>query len=84
MRSPNTLIGEQIRQDSPPSGGLLFRYGMRTVRLHHEPASHVGKQVLPDATALSDDDLETAATAHHPLGTCKMGHASDELAVVDP
>jgi hypothetical protein len=23
MRSPNTLIEEQIRQDSPPSGGLL-------------------------------------------------------------
>ena len=25
----------------------------------------------------------TAATAHHPLGTCKMGVDGDEMAVVD-
>jgi 4-pyridoxate dehydrogenase len=36
----------------------------------------------------SDDDLEayvrrTAVTAHHPSGTCGMGPASDEMAVVD-
>ncbi len=37
----------------------------------------------------SDADLDayiraTAATAHHPLGTCKMGVAGDRMAVVDP
>src|SRR2546421_7229910 len=30
------------------------------------------------------EEFTTAATAHHPIGTCKMGHTSDELAVVDP
>jgi 4-pyridoxate dehydrogenase len=37
----------------------------------------------------SDDELDayiraTAATAHHPLGTCKMGPEGDTMAVVDP
>ncbi|HTW51739.1 MAG TPA: GMC oxidoreductase, partial [Stellaceae bacterium] len=37
----------------------------------------------------SDDALDayiraTAATAHHPLGTCKMGPDGDGQAVVDP
>ena len=27
---------------------------------------------------------KTAATVFHPLGTCKMGSAADETAVVDP
>ena len=27
---------------------------------------------------------QTAITLHHPLGTCKMGRANDESAVVDP
>ena len=36
----------------------------------------------------SDDGLDayiraTAATAHHPLGTCKMGLDGDAMAVVD-
>jgi choline dehydrogenase/4-pyridoxate dehydrogenase len=26
----------------------------------------------------------TAITLHHPLGTCKMGSAADQTAVVDP
>ena len=39
--------------------------------------------------ATSDAELDghirnTAITLHHPMGTCKMGHASDPTAVVDP
>ena len=49
----------------------------------------VARELTPGAAVQSDDDLDayirsTAATAHHPLGTCKMGPASDTMAVVDP
>jgi 4-pyridoxate dehydrogenase len=50
--------------------------------------AHVAKELGPGAAVRSDADLEqytraTAVTAHHPAGTCKMGPASDETAVVD-
>jgi len=49
----------------------------------------VAHELKPGAEVQSDDALDayiraTAATAHHPLGTCKMGPDSDKLAVVDP
>ena len=42
----------------------------------------------PLATVRNDEQLEhvirtTAVTAHHPAGTCRMGAASDPMAVVD-
>jgi 4-pyridoxate dehydrogenase len=47
------------------------------------------RELAPGADIESDADLDayiraTAATAHHPLGTCKMGPSSDRMAVVDP
>src|SRR5208283_5094450 len=47
------------------------------------------RELKPGADVRSDDALDayiraTAATAHHPLGTCKMGPDSDPMAVVDP
>ncbi|MDH7795357.1 MULTISPECIES: choline dehydrogenase [unclassified Beijerinckia] len=48
----------------------------------------VSREIGPDASVKDDAALEayvrnTAVTAHHPAGTCKMGAASDEMAVVD-
>ncbi|HSG36293.1 MAG TPA: choline dehydrogenase [Paracoccaceae bacterium] len=48
-----------------------------------------GKEIQPGADCQSDDDLDDFIRAHvesayHPCGTCKMGAASDPMAVVDP
>ncbi|ABE29394.1 alcohol dehydrogenase acceptor [Paraburkholderia xenovorans LB400] len=51
-------------------------------------APYVGEEVTPGAQYMSDEDLIKAiraqvGTAYHPVGTCKMGPASDLMAVVD-
>ena len=55
-----------------------------------QPALHpyIAAELLPGPDVQSDAAIdayirETAVTAHHPLGTCRMGHRGDELAVVD-
>jgi choline dehydrogenase/4-pyridoxate dehydrogenase len=68
-----------------------IRDGLRLVRriVGAAPLSaFVAREIAPGADKQSDDDLDayiraTAATAHHPLGTCRMGPASDRMAVVD-
>src|SRR5580704_7939084 len=47
----------------------------------------VDAEIAPGPNKTSDADIDahifaTALTAHHPLGTCKMGPATDPLAVV--
>jgi choline dehydrogenase-like flavoprotein len=49
---------------------------------------YAGAEIEPGADVLSDLQLEALVrrqvlTAYHPVGTCKMGPASDKLAVVD-
>ncbi len=52
-------------------------------------ASFLESELAPGPTVEADDDLDafirrTAGTAHHPLGTCRMGSTTDPMAVVDP
>src|SRR5207244_2200128 len=68
-----------------------IRDGLKLVRrLANAPPlkDSVDRGLAPGADIESDADLDayiraTAATAHHPLGTCKMGRESDRMAVVD-
>ena len=72
--------------------GQTLRAGMRLIReLGQQSAlkKDIGGEIRPGRDKASDEELNafianTAATAHHPLGTCKMGIDSDEMAVVDP
>lgn len=52
-------------------------------------APFIAKEILPGSDKVSDEAIDeairnTAITVHHPLGTCRMGGADDEMAVVDP
>ena len=67
-----------------------IRDGVKLVREvgAQEPLKEFGAiEVEPGPEVTGDDDIDayirrTAATAHHPAGTCRMG--SDDMAVVDP
>lgn len=65
--------------------------GLRMARdlvAQSDMAAFAGAEVMPGPGKVSDDDLkahvrQTMITVHHPVGTAKMGPASDPLAVVD-
>ena len=69
-----------------------LRQGLRMVRdlaAQSPLRPFVTAEIAPGPAAVSDDALDTHIRAtgisvHHPLGTCRMGPAGDELAVVDP
>jgi 4-pyridoxate dehydrogenase len=65
--------------------------GLRMIReLVKQPPLEpfAGGETAPGASRSSDDELKahvraTMGTVHHPVGTCMMGPASDDMAVVD-
>jgi 4-pyridoxate dehydrogenase len=70
----------------------LIREGVRMVRevCRQKPVqAFAAAELAPGPAAESDAEIDAhvrkiGATAHHPLGTCKMGVDSDDTAVVDP
>lgn len=69
-----------------------FRACIRLTReIFAQPAfaPYAGRELQPGPQAQTDDELndvirEHVESAYHPCGTCRMGAASDPLAVVDP
>ena len=62
---------------------------VRDVAAQSDLDSFRGEENFPGKNVQTDDELDafiraTALTAHHPLGTCKMGSDDDEMAVVNP
>lgn len=68
-----------------------MKTGFRMLRdLAKQPsvARFVDKELTPGPSCTSDEDIEeyirsSLLTVHHPVGTCRMGPASDDSAVVD-
>jgi choline dehydrogenase/4-pyridoxate dehydrogenase len=61
---------------------------MRDIALQPMLEPFVAEELSPGAACTSDADIDafvraTMGTVHHPVGTCMMGPASDEMAVVD-
>ncbi len=75
-----------------PNDRTRMRYGIRTaLRVIEQPpfSEYVIERLNPTDEDLASDDaldnwlLRNVGTQHHSSGTCKMGVASDSLAVVD-
>jgi 4-pyridoxate dehydrogenase len=82
----------RIRQNfmSTDKEWSTLRAGVRLMRdILDKPslAPFIDKEIAPGSSSDADIDAHirnTAITLHHPMGTCKMGHAGDPTSVVDP
>ena len=93
LASADPRIPVRIRQNflATDHDWATLRAGIRLVReIGEQPAlvPFAAGEIAPGSDCRSDDQIDahiraTAITVHHPLGTCKMGRASDPTAVVD-
>ena len=93
-KSPDPLAAPAIQPNylSTPHDRATIVAGIRLARrlaATRALTPYVAGEYRPGPQAVSDDDLlefarSRGATIFHPAGTCKMGPATDALAVVDP
>ena len=93
LRSPDPRTPVAIHQNflSTDKDWQTFRTGVEMVRdiVSRKPLDPFrGPEINPGPDCTSREDIDayvrrTAWTVHHPLGTCKMGAAEDDSAVVD-
>jgi choline dehydrogenase len=94
LKSPDPLAAPAMQPNylSTARDRATLVAGIRLVRrLAAAPslAPYVAGEYRPGPAAATDDDLlefakNTGGTIFHPSGTCRMGPASDAMAVVDP
>ena len=91
--SADPTVAPRIRQNflATESDWKTLRAGLRIARdvcRQAAMAPFMDREIAPGVNAVDDADVDahiraSAVTVHHPLGTCKMGLASDRMAVVD-
>ena len=94
LASADPRIPPRIGQNFLATGHdwATLRAGIRLIReigQQRSLAPFAGTELLPGPERRSEADINahiraTGITAHHPLGTCKMGRPNDPAAVVDP
>ena len=94
LRSPDPWQKPEIRFNymSHPDDWTEFRHCIRLTRQifgQKAFAPFRGNEISPGSAAQTDAELDDfirqhAESAYHPCGTCRMGLASDPMAVVDP
>ncbi len=92
LASADPAKAVRIKQNFLSAEGDIrtFRDGIRLIRdiAHEKPLdAYRGREITPGDGATTDADIDgfirnTAITAHHPAGTCRMG--ADDGSVVDP
>jgi 4-pyridoxate dehydrogenase len=94
LASANPNVAPRIQQNffTDEKDMPTLRAGIRMARdlLRTAPLKpFLGREIAPGDDVRSDAELDsfiraTADTVYHPLGTCRMGDVTDEMAVVDP
>ena len=94
LRSPDPLEKPRVffNYMSQPEDWIEMRACVRLTReVFAQPAfdRYRGREIQPGEAVRSDAEIDAfirakAESAFHPCGTCRMGRASDPLAVVDP